>query len=234
MAKVAVVVVALGLLGAACGGGGGSDGIGLKDLNGDGQIQILAFGDSITFGTGDNPGTDAHDPPPGVNGGYPGRLQNLTGVLVVNAGNPGERSGEGRQRLPGVLARNRVDYVILLEGVNDIEFGEEDQTPSNLQTMVDSVFATGAQPILGLLTPTCCNHERSASPERVGDLNQRIQILATADSVPVLDFHSAFGVGPFDDASDTTGLIHVPEGLHPTPAGYDAMAHAAKALFLGD
>src|SRR5258705_6051874 len=38
------------LLAAACGGGGGggSDGIGLEDLNKDGQVLVLCFGDSIT------------------------------------------------------------------------------------------------------------------------------------------------------------------------------------------
>lgn len=224
---------ALSLAAAACGGdGGGNRGIGLHDLNHDGTITLVAFGDSITQGYGDNAGEPPQDPPGGF-GGYPPRLQNLLGVTVVNAGVGGERTGDGLGRLPSTLQQNNPDYVILLEGANDIERRQGEQAVQNVAAMINDVFNFGAQPIVGTLLPTCCNHERAVDPGEVMSFNDSIERVAKQDMVPVIDFHTAFrpdGLGRVDPAS---GLMHVPDGLHPTPAGYDLMAATAEALFFG-
>ncbi len=231
MLKNAAALAALVTVFAACGGGGGGGGpkgIGVSDLNGDGHVEILCFGDSITSGIGDNDGDEPGNP---RNGGYPARLANLLGVNVVNAGVAGEQTRPGRQRLPGVLSRNRADYVILLEGVNDLEFFRDD-TISNIDSMLDSIIASGALPVLGLMTPTCCTHSKTgADPVRIGNFNSALTQIALPKDVPVIDFHAAFVPGPLDEADPASGLIHVPEGLHPTPAGYDAMAAAAAEAF---
>lgn len=73
------------------------------------NATVLAFGDSLTFGTGANKGED-----------YPSRLAILSGMRVVNAGIPGEISSEGLQRLPKLLQEHNPDLVILIHGGNDI------------------------------------------------------------------------------------------------------------------
>ncbi|MGH7822353.1 MAG: SGNH/GDSL hydrolase family protein, partial [Candidatus Binatia bacterium] len=221
MRRGASIVMVLSLLGAACGGGGGGGGggLGLEDLDGDGQIILLAFGDSLTRGVGD--GDSPSSVPPGT-GGYPPRLEALLGVPVFNVGRPGERTDDGRSRLASVLASSESDYVILLEGTNDIT-GDRDRSRSipNLQAMIDAVIADGGMPLIGTVTPTCCDHRNAVPSGRVDSLNADIRELALQNDIPLVDFHAAFVPDPALPFDETSGLIHVPEGLHPTPAGYD-------------
>src|SRR5665811_2285947 len=66
------------------------------------DATILAFGDSITHGTG-----------VGDSESYPAVLTTLTGRKVVNSGVPGEVSGTGVQRLPELLEREHPSLLIL-------------------------------------------------------------------------------------------------------------------------
>src|SRR5262245_10977105 len=130
--------MALFFLLSACGGGGGGgdDATGsgtassgkaasvqLEDLNQDGKILLLAFGDSITAGVGD--WADAEDFPRPL-AGYPLRLQNLLGLQVINDGIPGEKTPTGLRRLGRDLGTFSPDFVIILEGTNDLESGSPD------------------------------------------------------------------------------------------------------------
>jgi lysophospholipase L1-like esterase len=232
----------LAFLVAACGGGGGggdggsggSTGIGLEDLNQDGRIVVLCFGDSITRGVGDGPSADSLPPSPA---GYPERLGPLLApetalpLVVIDDGISGERTPDGLTRLRRDLESNTPDYTIILEGTNDVEDGRADVALADIQRMVDSVFQQGAMPLLGTITPTCCNHQNQLPEPAVRFYNDQVRAIAANNSIPVIDFYAAFAGGPEASYDFTLGFIHVPEGLHPTPAGYDLMAATARKIF---
>lgn len=100
--------------------------------------KILAFGDSLTYGTGAGPGRD-----------YPARLAQLTGHPVINAGVPGELSAAGRERLPRLLARHHPALLILLHGGNDLlRRRPPGELAANLRAMIETARAAGAQVVL--------------------------------------------------------------------------------------
>jgi lysophospholipase L1-like esterase len=115
-AALALVAITL----ANCGGGTPK----LSKLPAD--AAVLAFGDSLTFGTGAQP--DAS---------YPAMLEKLIGRRVWSAGVPGEVSAAGLARLPSALDYYRPRLLILCHGGNDLlrRLGDA-QTAENLRGMI--------------------------------------------------------------------------------------------------
>ena len=99
---------------------------------------VLAFGDSLTFGTGARPEES-----------YPAVLAELIGREVVRSGVPGEVSAKGLERLPSELARVKPALVVLCHGGNDIlRKLPAQRTQENLDAMVKLAQASGAQVIM--------------------------------------------------------------------------------------
>ena len=106
------------------------------------DTTILAFGDSLTFGTG--AATDA---------AYPAVLKQLIGINVVGHGVPGEISADGLARLPAVLDDIRPALMVLCHGGNDFLRKKPDsEAAANVRAMVKLARDRGIDVIL-LATP---------------------------------------------------------------------------------
>lgn len=113
-----------------------SSGPGLSPLAND--AVILAFGDSLTFGTG-----------AGRAESYPAVLQNLSGRRVINAGVTGEMSEAGLERLPGLLDSHRPALLILCHGGNDfLRKKDPGQLERNLERMIQLAKSRGVEVVL--------------------------------------------------------------------------------------
>jgi lysophospholipase L1-like esterase len=99
---------------------------------------VLAFGDSITYGTG---AAEADS--------YPAQLERLIGRRVVRAGVPGEVSAQALARLPGALEEHQPRLLVLCIGGNDFlrNLGKA-QVAANVQTMVAMARQRGIDVVL--------------------------------------------------------------------------------------
>jgi lysophospholipase L1-like esterase len=99
---------------------------------------ILAFGDSLTYGTG-----------AAETESYPAILGALIGRNVVRAGVPGEVTARGLQRLPSALATHKPKIVLLCLGGNDmLRKIDERIVVANLRAMIQLIRRQGAAVML--------------------------------------------------------------------------------------
>lgn len=103
---------------------------------------VLAFGDSLTYGTGADEAES-----------YPAQLQTLIGRRVVGAGVPGEVTSQALERLPGALDEYAPRLLLLCIGGNDFlrRLGNA-QAERNVRAMVQLARSRGVAVVL-IATP---------------------------------------------------------------------------------
>jgi len=99
---------------------------------------IVAFGDSLTYGTG----AAEHE-------SYPAALAELIGRKVVRAGVPGEVTAGALARLPAVIAEHRPALMIVCLGGNDmLRKVDEESIKANLREIIRTIKAGGISVVL--------------------------------------------------------------------------------------
>jgi acyl-CoA thioesterase I len=128
----ALIAIVLALTVAAAPGCGGN-----SPSSPSAAATVVAFGDSLTFGTGTTGSND-----------YVSLLSGRTGVSIVNSGRPGETTASALTRLDTIVARD-ADIVIVFLGGNDVLQGvPTQQSVSNITTIVQRIRAGGAAVVL--------------------------------------------------------------------------------------
>jgi lysophospholipase L1-like esterase len=162
---------------------------------------VLAFGDSLTYGTG-----------AGQQESYPVVLSELIGRKVVGAGVPGEVSAGGLERLPYVLDEVQPKLLLLCLGGNDmLRKLDPVQTEANLRAMVRMARDRGiavaliAVPTPGLFSSNAPFYEKIAKDN---DLPMEAGILKD------LLYDNEYKSDP----------------IHPNAKGYRRMAEAMAGL----
>ena len=99
---------------------------------------IVAFGDSLTYGTGASESES-----------YPAVLAQLIGRKVVRSGVPGEVTAQGLARLPQVIEEHRPALVIVCLGGNDmLRRTDERQIRGNLRQIISTIRGRGISVVL--------------------------------------------------------------------------------------
>ena len=196
------------------------------------MTRFVAFGDSMSDGVLGLLPSAVGDPGPAV--GYAYKLRALLvnrytaqTFNVTDEGIGGEtvirraptQKSVGVERLPGVLSRDLPEALLLLEGVNDLNGGDdatELETVNGLRSMVRLARGRGVMVFIATLLPQRRGAFRAYSPDAIVPTNNMIRSMAAAEGAVLVDLYPAF-----DGKTDT---LLGPDGLHPNDAGYQTMA----------
>jgi acyl-CoA thioesterase I len=162
---------------------------------------VLAFGDSLTYGTG-----------AARSDSYPAVLEARIGRKVVNAGVPGETSAEGLARLPEVLDETKPALLVLCHGGNDfLRRLDEARTGENLREMIRIARGKGV-PVVLLATP------RPSLPPAIPEF---YRVIAAEMAVP---YEEAIIRTVLTDNRLKSDLVH------PNAQGYAQIAGAVEGV----
>ena len=190
------------------------------------RVRIVAMGDSTTAGT---PAfLSPAEAPPAGRGNETSQyahwlMQSRPDWEVLNRGVNGERSDQIRARFERDVIAPGPAVVVLIAGVNDVYQGRPAaHVIEQLRWMFDRARQAGIRVVAGTIVPY-----NTATPDqnaRMREINDWIRLRAASTAgLAVADTRAAVAApGKPDTLSETA------DQLHPTPAGYRAMAEAIR------
>jgi acyl-CoA thioesterase-1 len=164
---------------------------------------IVAFGDSLTYGTGAKAKEKES---------YPAVLAQLIGRKVVRAGVPGEVTAQGLARLPSVIDSHDPRLMIVCLGGNDmLRRVNEAEIKRNLRAIIAGIRNRGIEVVLvGVPKPALI----TSAPEFYAELAAEFDIPYEGDIVTSVLYEPEY-------KSD---------GIHPNARGYRKIAEAIAEL----
>ncbi|MEM7480048.1 MAG: GDSL-type esterase/lipase family protein [Acidobacteriota bacterium] len=193
-----------------------------------GQTRYIAFGDSITFGVGDDQSRTEI--------GYPPRLEAILNgqglnVIVENQGIPGETTAEAVSRIDAVLDGGG-DVLLLMEGTNDINARVSKETIRfNLQTIARRASSAGLETVHATIIPRLPTANFDGSNRVTREVAGEVRNLAWSDRRRLIDPFETF-------IAQSSGFEPLYVGgsdkLHPNADGYDVMAQAFADFLLNN
>jgi lysophospholipase L1-like esterase len=162
---------------------------------------IVAFGDSLTYGTG-----------AAASESYPAVLGELLGRPVVRAGVPGETTAGGLARLNDVIASHRPKLMIVCLGGNDmLRKVAESETRANLREILRTLQSRNIAALLvGVPRPALL----TSAPPFYAQIAEEFNIPYEGEIVTDILYQPG-------EKADT---------IHPNAKGYRRMAQAIAAL----
>ena len=209
----------------------------------------VAFGDSITFGFGDDVFSDDTSAD-GRNsgGGYSPILNDLLTAAkqyphtVVNEGVSGDTSIDGLAAINAVIARNPgANFYLLKFGMNDArvnnatpsglglgpsDAGYDGTFKDNMQQIIDAIQATGAQVVLSRVNPALGDSSNGAqypNPETGARTVNIIEFNLVVGELETENNLSIIGPDFFDFFLQNFSTEYF-DNIHPNGAGYESMA----------
>ncbi len=163
---------------------------------------ILAFGDSLTHGTGAPPEDS-----------YSAVLESLIERRVVTVATPGDQSEAGLRKLPDALTAHQPALVILCLGGNDfLRRRDEAETVANLDAMIEMIRARDAEVLLlGVPKPGLFGLD---GHPLYRELAQRHRVVLDNDSIAAILSERALKA----------------DQIHPNAAGYRQLAQSVADL----
>lgn len=194
----------------------------------DEKITIVAMGDSTTAGT---PGWKSRvEAPPHGAGDETSQyawwlMQERPGWHVLNHGVDGERSDQIRARFERDVMAHTPRAVVIIAGVNDVYQGRgPEQVIEQLAAMYQRAAGARIAAVAGTIIPY--NTATAEQNTRMHAINDWIRTHVAAElGVSVVDTRAAASA-----ANDADRLFESPDGLHPSPAGYQRMAAAIRPV----
>jgi len=189
--------------------------------------RIVALGDSTTAGT---PGfLSPLEAPPHGRGDVTSQyaywlMQAHADWEVLNRGVNGERSDQIRGRFERDVLQAEPDAVIVIAGVNDVY---QRLPAAHVLEQLQEVYARAAAAGIPVIAGTILPYDSATADANAAmrEINAWLHRQASGGRLRVVDTRAAVA-----RPDDPDRLSESPDGLHPSPAGYRAMADAIRPV----
>jgi len=200
------------------------------------RTRIMAFGDSITEGQIVVPGTDSAELVTRPDLAYPTVLSQLLSarytdqrIAVFNRGHATEQAAKARSRFVTDLINDSPEVVVLLEGYNDIIFGESGlgilAGVAGVNELAAEARIRGARVFICTLSPSKAGR-RQIPMSAIRETNDRLRVVARGEGAYLVDVFSA--LLPDVEANVSS------DGLHLTELGYRRLGETVFAAIRAD